>query len=322
MTTNGIYTINPDEPLAGACRGGALTIGNFDGVHRGHQELLAHLRRQAQALPGPAVAMTFDPHPLQLLRPQQFQPVLTTPADRAALLRAHGADCVLILRTTPALLGLSARAFFDRVIRTQVGARAVVPGFNFAFGHNREGTVDTLADFCRQAGLGFDLVPPLLLDGKPISSSRVRGELVRGDVRQAALLLGRPYRLHGTVGTGRRRGQGLGFPTANLEEVPTLVPGNGVYAARAWVGEAGWPAAANVGPNPTFGEHARKIEVHLIGFQGDLYGRTLAVDFLDRLRETRPFAGPEELAAQLRLDVERALELAGPAEGELDASAP
>jgi riboflavin kinase/FMN adenylyltransferase len=312
MAMDGIYVLDAGEALADGCRGGAATIGNFDGVHRGHQELVARVRAKAEDLPGPAVVLTFDPHPLQLLRPEKFQPVLTTAADRAALLRGYGADCVLVLRTTPALLQLSAREFFDRVLLAQVGARAVVPGFNFAFGHNRQGTVDTLAAFCREAGLGFTVVPPLEIDGKPVSSSRVRGDLVRGDVRHAALLLGRPYRLRGTVATGQRRGQGLGFPTANLEQVPTLVPGDGVYAVRARLAGSAWPAAANVGPNPTFGEQARKIEVHLIGFEGDLYGQTLAVDFLDRLRDTRPFAGAAELMAQLRADVERARQVAGP----------
>jgi riboflavin kinase/FMN adenylyltransferase len=307
----GVFPLNLDEPLAGSCRGGAVTAGNFAGVHRGHQHLIAHVREQARALPGPAVAVTFDPHPLQLLRPEQFQPVLTTCADRADLLRAAGTDGVVVLHTTPDLLNLGARAFFERVIRAQVGARAVVAGFNFAFGRDREGTVDTLADLCREAGLDFAVGPPLLVDGRPVSSSRVRGELVRGDVRQARLLLGRPYRLRGTVEVGRRRGQSLGFPTANVGRPQTLVPGDGVYVVRAEVGGEVWPGAANVGPNPTFGEQARKVEVHLIGFEGDLYGRELAVDFLDRLRDVRPFTGPEELVRQLREDVERARRLAG-----------
>jgi riboflavin kinase/FMN adenylyltransferase len=288
-----------------------LTVGNFDGVHRGHQELIAHARRQAGVVGGPAVVLTFDPHPLQLLRPALFQPTLTTTADRAELLRGYGADCVLVLRTTPELLGLGARGFFDQVIRGQVGARAVVEGFNFAFGHNREGTVETLAALCREAGMSFDLVPPLELDGRPVSSSRVRDALVRGDASEAVRLLGRPYRLRGTVGTGQRRGQTLGFPTANLERVETLVPGAGVYAVRVLSASGIWPGAANVGPNPTFGEQARKIEAHLIGFQGDLYGQALAVDFLDRLRDTRPFGSAADLVEQLRRDVEQARRIAG-----------
>src|SRR5262249_21847547 len=144
----------------------------------------------------------------------------------------------------------------------------------------------------------------------PVSSSRVRAALVQGNVALAARLLGRPYRLRGVVGSGQKRGHSLGFPTANLEQIQTLTPGDGVYAVRVAYNKAVWPGAANVGPNPTFGEQARKVEAHLIGFHGDLYDRELALDFLDRLRDTRPFAGPKELAAQLKHDIEQARTIA------------
>jgi riboflavin kinase/FMN adenylyltransferase len=304
-----VYTVTWNEPLADACRGGAVTVGNFDGVHRGHQALLATLRAEGYRVAGPAVVLTFDPHPMRLLRPQQFQPVLTTLDDRIDLLHQHGAEHVVVLRTTPDLLQLRAREFFDAVLRKQLDARAVVPGFNFGFGRNREGTVETLAALCREAGLGFVLVPPLELDGKPVSSSRIKAELTQGAVRAAAELLGRPYRLHGTVAHGQHRGQKLGFPTANLEDVATLVPGNGVYAVRVLHQGTTWPGAANVGPNPTFGEQARKLEVYLIGFQGDLYGQTLTVEFVERLRDIRMFAGVAELVEQLHQDVARARQL-------------
>jgi riboflavin kinase / FMN adenylyltransferase len=304
-------TLTWEETPPAPLRGGAVAIGNFDGVHRGHQALLAELRARAHAAGGPAVAVTFDPHPLRLLRPEQFMPVLTTVPDRAALLQDCGADHVLILQTTPELLRLSAADFFREVVQTRLAARALVEGPNFAFGRNREGDVDTLAELCSRAGLTLEVVTPYLLDGVPVSSSRVRAALVRGDVGGAAVLLGRPYRLRGTVGTGQRRGQTLGFPTANLEQVETVIPGDGVYAVRAEHQGRTWPGAANVGPNPTFGEQARKVEVHLIGFQGDLYGRGLAVDFLERLRETRPFRGVNELVEQLRRDVDQARRLAG-----------
>jgi riboflavin kinase/FMN adenylyltransferase len=302
-----------DDEFAASYRQGAVTIGNFDGVHRGHAALVAELRGQAHAVAGPAVALTFDSHPLQLLRPEQFQPVLTTTADRVELLMALGADHILVLRTTPELLHLSAEAFFHAVIRDRLEARVLVEGVNFGFGRNREGNVETLDRLCRASGMSLVIVPPLLHDGAPVSSSRVRAALVRGAVDEAAILLGRPYHLRGTVGTGQRRGQTLGFPTANLTQVETLVPGDGVYAVRVHHQGSVWPGAANIGPNPTFGEQARKVEVHLIGFQGDLYGQTLVVDFLDRLRDTRPFASVTQLLEQLRLDVEQARRRAGPA---------
>ena len=302
-------TVNWDENLPPSFQGGAVTIGNFDGVHRGHLALLAELRRQAQALGGPAVAVTLDPHPLKLLRPEQFQPVLTTITDRAALLQSHGADHVLILRTTRTLLGLTADQFFDTVVRDRLSARAMTEGPNFGFGRHREGDVSKLADLCGRHGLSLTIVPPLAWNGAIVSSSRVRTALVQGNVRGAADLMDRPYRLHGLVGTGRHRGQTLGFPTANLERIETLVPGDGVYAVRVHHQHEVWPGAANIGPNPTFGEQARKIEVHLIGFQGDLVGQELTVDFIERLRDTRPFAGVSQLVEQLKLDVERARQL-------------
>jgi riboflavin kinase/FMN adenylyltransferase len=291
-------------------RGGAVTIGNFDGVHRGHAALVAELRRQADAVAGPAVVLTFEPHPLQLLQPEQFMPVLTTLDDRTQNLQAAGADHVLVLRTDFELLQLSAAEFFERIILDQLGARAMVEGFNFAFGRNREGTVDTLTALCKQHELELKIVPPLLVAGVPVSSSRVRDSLLRGDVHQAAELLGRGYRLRGRVGSGQRRGQALGFPTANLCDIQTVIPGNGVYAVHVEAGGVNGPGAANIGPNPTFGENARKVEVHLIDFHGDLYGRELAVDFKARLRDTRPFNGPAELVEQLRRDVAEARRIA------------
>jgi riboflavin kinase/FMN adenylyltransferase len=298
-----------DQPPA-ECRRGVLAIGNYDGVHRGHLALLAALKTRAGALEGPAVAMTFDPHPLQLLRPDQFQPVLTTVSRRAELVQANGPDHVVILTTTPELLALRAGAFFDEVVCRRLAARALVEGPNFGFGHDREGDVHTLEVLSRQAGLEPPLiVPAVRVDGLPVSSSRVRSALLQGQVREAAGLLGRPYRLEGTVVSGQRRGQTLGFPTANLDEVPTVIPGDGVYAVRATQSGQAWPGAVNIGPNPTFGEQARKVEVHLIGFQGELYGKTLTVDFMERLRDTRRFSGRDQLMAQLQNDVDQARRL-------------
>src|SRR5262249_11006939 len=159
---------------------------------------------------------------------------------------------------------------------------------------------------CRAAGLGFVSVPPLQQEGVTVSSSRIRQVLLAGDVRTAATLLGRNYRLRGSVGVGQRRGQTLGFPTANLEKIVTLIPADGVYAVRVLAKGSSYAGAANIGPNPTFAEQTRKVEVHLLYFQGDLYGQPLAMEFIERLRDTRPFAGVAELVGQLRQDVERA----------------
>jgi riboflavin kinase/FMN adenylyltransferase len=228
--------------------------------------------------------------------------LLTTPDDRATFLLHLGADEVITLRTEPALLSRPAADFFHQVVRGKLDARALCEGPNFGFGKGREGDVALLGKLCAEAGIPLTIVPRFG-EGAPVSSSRVREALMRGDVAEAAHLLGRPYLLRGVVGTGQRRGRAIGFPTANLTQTRTVVPGEGVYAARAFVGDAPWPAAVNIGGNPTFGEGERKIEAHLIGFDGDLYGKPLALEFLARLRHTRPFPGVDALVRQLTEDV-------------------
>jgi riboflavin kinase/FMN adenylyltransferase len=310
-----IHSLGWQDAAPHECRTGAVTIGNFDGVHRGHTALLAAAGGLARAVRGPAVAVTFDPHPIFLLRPDSAPPMLTTPEDRAALLQAAGVDHVVILRTTPDLLRLGAREFFERVVQGGLAARALAEGVDFAFGRNREGDTALLTALCREAKVDCVVVPPVLVNGRAVSSSAVRGCLDAGRVRDAAELLGRPYRLRGTVVVGQRRGNTLGFPTANLGRVATLVPAGGVYAVRAFHEGRAWPAAANIGANPTFAEREHKIEIHLIGFQGDLYGRELAIEFVDRLRDTRPFRGVDELLTQLREDVGRAQAIIDSSEG-------
>lgn len=286
--------------------GGAVTVGNFDAVHRGHQALVAATRKQAETIGGPAVVVTFDPPPHHVLHPGSERPPLTTIPQRSALLQALGADQVVVLRTSPALLALSAEAFFEDVIARQLGAKAVVEGYDFRFGRGRGGTNEILRALCTAAGIAFEEVSKRTFNGEPVSSSRVRAALASGDVSRAAELLARNYRIVGTVITGANRGRTIGFPTANLDNVETFLPGNGVYAVRATVDGRDWPAAANVGPNPTFGEDARKIEVHLIDFSGDVYGKPMGVEFVARLRDTRPFGGVAELVEQLKRDIEHA----------------
>jgi riboflavin kinase/FMN adenylyltransferase len=286
-----------------AVRHGALTIGNFDGVHRGHAAILAELKASAERVSGPAVVMTFDPHPLQILQPDKFLPVLTTTEDRVELLKAAGADQVAVVPASRELLQLTARSFFEEVILGQFHPRSLIEGPDFRFGYQREGNVALLRKWCDESDIEFAVLDTFQFDGQPVSSSRARDALLKGDVKRAARLLGREYCLEGIVGTGQRRGNELGFPTANLEQIATVIPGDGVYAVRVETGDATWPGAANIGPNPTFGEEARKVEVHLIGFHGHLYGESLKVDFVERIRDTRPFSGVPELVGQLHKDV-------------------
>jgi len=294
-------------------RGGVVTVGNFDAVHLGHQSLVAAARTLAGRVGGPAVVVTFNPTPHQVLHPDPGppRPPITTLTDRAELLQKAGADHVIILRTSPALLALSPEAFFEDLLVRQLGARGVVEGHDFRFGRGRAGTNDTLRALCAGAGFAFEEMAQLTYQNEPVSSSRVRAAIVGGELELATELLARPYRIAGTVVAGAKRGRTIGFPTANLDHVPTVLPGNGVYAVRAEVDGRIWPAAANIGPNPTFGEDARKVEVHLIDFSGDLYGKAMSVEFIVRLRETKPFAGVTELTEQLKQDVEHASRVLG-----------
>lgn len=294
-------------------RGGAVSVGNFDGVHRGHAQLAQKLRERSQKLGGPAVVFTFDPHPAWILRPRSAPMPLTWLDRKVELLAEFGIDVVVAYPTDDALLALTAREFFDRILCDALGARALIEGGNFCFGHDRTGTIDVLAQFAAEVGIELDVVDPVMLDGEVVSSSRVRRLVSTGKVDEAGTLLTRPYRIRGLVRHGAARGAKLGFPTANVDGVDTLVPGPGVYAGRAIVGvgadKAAWPAAINIGTNPTFGEHAVKIEVHLIGFHGNLYGTLLEVDFLAPLRETKKFDGIEVLKAQLQADIAKTKEL-------------
>ena len=308
-----MITIDSFADVPARARGAYLAVGNFDGVHRGHAHLIARLRDRAAAAGAPALALTFDPHPVALLRPESAPVPLTWTERTADLLEQAGATEVGVFRTGPWLLGLTAREFFDRVIVGQFAARGMVEGPNFGFGRDRGGDAETLAGWCAAAGLDFEVAPPTEVDGQIVSSSRIRRALAEGRTAEAAHLLGRPHRLRGIVTHGAGRGAGLGFPTANLDEIDTQIPDDGVYAARAFLDDrpAPLPAACHIGPNVSFGEQIRKVEVHLIDFASDLYGRTLELDILDRLRPSRKFLDLDDLLAQIRADVDRARVVAG-----------
>lgn len=306
-----MITIENVRDFPGRARGAYVTIGKFDGVHRGHVQLISELRRKAEAAGAPAMVVTFDPHPAALLRPEAAPVPLLWPDREFELLKQAGADEVAVFRTGPWLLGLSAREFFDKVIVEQFGARGMVEGPNFFFGRDRKGDVQILSQWCAETGMELEVAEPLLDGGVMVSSSRIRAALGEGDAVEARRLLGRPHRVRGLVSHGAGRGAGIGVPTANLDEVDTLIPADGVYAAIAFVQGSkpgdrveSWPAACNIGPNPTFGEQARKVEAHLLDFEGDLYGRVVELDLIRRLRPTRAFAGLDDLLAQIHRDID------------------
>jgi riboflavin kinase/FMN adenylyltransferase len=305
-----MHIIRHLDALPAAARRGAVSIGNFDGVHLGHVAIVRRLLQRATEVGGAAIVFTFDPHPVRILRPEQCPPPLTWTERKAELLAAQGVDWIVAYPTDEALLQLSAAQFFDHIVRGTLAARALVEGPNFFFGHNREGTIDRLRELTAAADISLDVVPPIVIDGAIVSSSRVRDLIRSGNVEQANKLLSAPYRIRGMVTHGAGRGATIGFPTANLEAIDTLLPAQGVYAGRAWVGDTSWPAAINLGPSPTFGDSSVRVEAHLIGLDEPLYGQPLEVDFLARLRDIRPFESPESLARQLTRDVDEVKRIA------------
>lgn len=290
-------------------------MGNFDGVHLGHAAIVRRLRAVADTLGVPAIALTFDPHPASIVRPSSAPVPLTTPARRAELLLKLGLDAVLVQPADTTLVSLPADEFYREILRRRLGGVAYAEGQDFRFGAGRAGDVETLEGLAKADGARVDVVSPIVIDGEAVSSSRLRKLIAAGDVATAATLATAPYRVSGTVVEGAKRGRTLGFPTANLGPPATLLPAEGVYAARASIagegpGRTWFAAAVNVGPAPTFGVAMSGIEVHLVGYAGDCYGRVLDVDFLGRLRDTHRFASADALTACLAADVAQAVEIA------------
>jgi riboflavin kinase/FMN adenylyltransferase len=294
----------------------AVTIGNFDGVHRGHQALIRAAARRAEGQGGRVVVLTLDPHPARLLDPKRAPATLTTLEQKSELLAGLGVDVFVVLPFTAELARRSAEQFVGGVLVEALGATSVVVGEDFRFGHRRRGDVSLLEALGSRHGFGVEALPPVLHAGLPVSSSRVREVLARGRVEEARELLGRSFFIDGTVVEGERRGRTLGFPTANLATPNETLPLEGVYAARCRVPPGRWlPAVVNIGRRPTFGGDAVSVEAHLLDFDADLYGAELRTEFVGRLREERRFDGPGALVAQIREDVSRARALVAEAPG-------
>lgn len=280
--------------------GSAVTIGVFDGVHAGHQSVIGHCVQVAGQAGLRAVAVTFDPNPLELLRPEIAPTRLCSLARRVRFIEQVGVADVEVLAFTAELAAMSAQDFVEKVLVRQLNAKHVVIGKGFRFGHKAQGAADTL----RAAGLTVDEFA-LVGDGEPVSSTRVRAAIARGDVAGATQMLTRPPELEGVVVTGHSRGRDLGFPTANLElHRLAAIPADGVYAGAATVGPHRFAAAISVGTNPTFGDVGRTVEAYLLDFDSDLYDQTLRVEFVSRLRDTLAFESVDALVTQMHRDVE------------------
>ncbi|MGE5188531.1 MAG: bifunctional riboflavin kinase/FAD synthetase [Gemmatimonadota bacterium] len=286
----------------------SVTIGNFDGVHLGHRELLRRTVAKARAAGAAAVAMTFAPHPVRFFSPRSRFYEITGPEEKAALIGETGID-TLVVESFDGEVGRMWPADFAReILARRLHARWVVVGYDFTFGRNRTGFPAALSEMGRELGFDVEVVPPLMRGGAIVSSSRIRELLLAGRVREAGELLCRPYRISGPVVTGAGRGRKLGFPTANIQFAQELVPLPGVYVVEAEVDGERRPGVANVGFNPTFGENSLGVEVHLLEFEGDLYGKAVSVFFRDRIRDERKFKTVDELARQIAKDVQYARE--------------
>jgi len=280
-----------------------VAIGNFDGVHLGHRRLLALARERARATGGEAVVLTFEPHPARVLAPDLAPPLLCTLARKTELVAAEGMDVLIHEPFTRELAALEPRAFIEEVLLSGLGVREVVVGYDFTYGRDRGGTPQSLAADGRCA---VHVVPQVTVHGLVASSTKIREFLHEGNVGGARRLLGRDHDVDGEVVHGAGRGASIGVPTANLRPGDVLLPRRGVYAVRVQVDGRWLPGAANLGVNPTFGGTALSLEVHLIDFSGDLYGRRLRVAFHTRLRGEERFPSPAALIEQIQRDVARA----------------
>lgn len=294
------------ENVPAQARGAALAIGNFDGVHRGHQALLLAAREVAANTGAKAGVMLFDPHPREFFQPDRPHFRLTPLPRKLELLDSFGLDLAVVLRFDAALAGLSAAAFIEQVLVRQLGVSHVVVGYDFHFGKGRAGDPETLQTAGAVHGFGVTVVAQVADAGEVFSSSAIRAELAQGDVRGAAEMLGHWWRVNGTVIGGAKRGTGLGFPTANIVLAAATALAHGIYAVRVVLDGESHEGAAYLGTRPTFDDGAPMLEVFLLDFDGDLYGREIAVEFIDFIRGDMRFDGEAALKAQMQADCDRA----------------
>jgi riboflavin kinase / FMN adenylyltransferase len=285
-----------------------LTIGAFDGVHCGHQQILKDMIHGAHSAGNNAAVLTFFPHPAAVLRGLNGPFYLTNPEEKAALVAEQGADLLITLPFTRELANRSAQDFMTDLQR-HMGLHELWVGFNFTLGRNREGDVSTLTRLGELLGYQLKVIQPITIAGDVVSSSLIRGLISKGDVARAGTLLGRPFSVPGEIVPGDGRGRTLGIPTANLETWPErLLPATGVYACWAWLGTTQYPAVTNVGVRPTFthGETVQHVEAHLLDVHQDMYGRMMRLEFIEHLRGEQRFASVDALLEQIQADIRQA----------------
>ena len=284
-----------------------LTIGNYDGVHLGHQKILNKVVRKADELNGTSMVMTFEPHPIKVLAPEKNIKLLTTAEEKARLIEAMGIDVLLLITFTKEFAGIPPDEFIQDVLSKKLNVKEIIVGANYAFGKNKKGTIELLSKRGRELGFHVTPVPDVQLQDNIVSSSSIRSLLSKGQVHEVSKFLGRAYSIDGTVIKGKGRGKSiLNIPTANITTPVEISPKEGVYAVRAGYKGAILNGVANIGKNPTFGDADVSYEVHLFDFSGDLLGQTLRIFFIDRIRNERTFPDAVTLEKQIREDMELA----------------
>jgi riboflavin kinase/FMN adenylyltransferase len=278
------------------------SIGNYDGVHLGHQSILRNVVGEARRTGKHSLLISFEPHPMTVVAPERRPQLLQNRGQKLESLEATGLDAVLLLDFTPAVAALSGEAFFAELLADRVEFASIHVGWNFRFGHQRSGDHELLGRIGDERGFGVTAVAPIAIDGRTVSSSAIREAVATGDVACARRMLGRPFTLQGEIIRGRGVGAELDFPTANLSVNNELLPSNGVYITETLVQASRFPSVTNVGVRPTFGGKTVSVEAHLLEFDGDLYNERVELRFLDRIRDEISFDGPIELADQIARD--------------------
>ncbi len=294
------------ERARGCFRGPVVTIGNFDGVHCGHQVILKRLCNDARSLAVEAVVLTFDPHPVSVLRPEAAPMLLMPLGDRLAALAGSGVDATVVQRFSRAFADIEAEDFIRRFLVEILGAQKILVGHDLNFGRGRRGTVESVVEAGGRFGFAVEVVEPIEVGDVVVHSSVVRRAVAAGDVAGAARLLGKPHVVRGRVKPGAGRGAGLGFATANVAPRTQLLPCEGVYAVRAILDGREFGGVASIGRTPTFGGSEVVVEAHLFATLGELYGKPISLFFLERIREQKKFANAGELSARIAQDVKQA----------------
>ena len=289
----------------------ALTIGNFDGVHLGHQALFKKVVELANQKAGDKVALTFHPHPMKVLRPENPPKLICTLEQKIELIMAAGIEHLICLPFTREFAKTSATEFVEDILYGKIGVEDLVVGYDYACGRGREGNIEFLKNMGRKLGFNVHVISPVRIDGIIVSSTAIREFVKKGDMKMVRKMLGRFYQIRGVVRKGKRRGGPVvGFPTANLSINPEdLCPKPGVYAVQVIHGEKLYNGVVNIGFNPTFGDGRLGAEVHIFNFDKDIYGHEIKVNVVERIRDEKRFSGPRELAEQIRKDIEKAKEI-------------